>query len=151
MLSHSGGFFKEFNFMKGLIKKIGKTVGEGKKGRINKGGRPKLAHKKSEALSVMCNLLEKKIIQANARNVGKTVSVFLRDLGLHNRSVIKVRTLPRSVLQLTGTLNHIAANINQLAKKHNQGNDLNGMERALLNQEIRSLQTLVKDIKNSIS
>jgi hypothetical protein len=99
----------------------------------------------------MCNLLEKKIIQANARNVGKTVSVFLRDLGLHNRAVIRVRTLPRSVLQLTGTLNHIAANINQLAKKRNQGNDLNGMERALLNQEIRSLQTLVKDIKNAIS
>jgi len=151
MLSHSGGFFKEFNLMKSLIKKIGKAVGEEKKGRINKGGRPKVPHKKSEALSVMCNLLEKKIIQANARNVGKTVSVFLRDLGLHNRAVIRVRTLPRSVLQLTGTLNHIAANINQIAKKHNQGNDLNGMERALLNQEIRSLQTLVRDIKNSIS
>jgi hypothetical protein len=137
--------------MKDSIKKTGKAVGEGKKGRINKGGRPKVAHKKSETLSVMCNLLEKKIIQANARNVGKTVSVFLRDLGLHNRTVIRVRTLPRSVLQLTGTLNHIAANINQLAKKRNQGNDLNGMERALLNQEIRSLQTLVKDIKNAIS
>jgi len=137
--------------MEDLIKKISRTVGNEKKARINKGGRPKSSHKKSEALSVMCNLLEKKIIQANARNVGKTVSVFLRDLGLHNRAVSKVRTLPRSVLQLTGMLNHIAANINQLAKKRNQGNDLNGMERALLNQEIRSLQTLVRDIKNFIS
>jgi hypothetical protein len=151
MLSHSGGFFKEFNLMKDLIKKIGKTVGEGKKGRINIGGRPKVQHKKSEALSVMCNLLEKKIIQANARNIGKTVSVFLRDLGLNNRTAVRLRTLPRSVLQLTGTLNHIAANINQLAKKRNQGNDFNGMERALLNQEIRSLQTLVKDIRSFTS
>ena len=137
--------------MEDLIKKISRTVGNEKKARINKGGRPKVAYKKSEALSVMCNPLEKKIIQANARNVGKTVSVFLRDLGLHNRAVSRMRALPRSVLQLTGTLNHIAANINQLAKKRNQGNDLNGMERALLNQEIRSLQTLVKDIKNAIS
>jgi hypothetical protein len=137
--------------MENLIKAIRKTAGEKKKARTNKGGRPKVAHKKSEALSVMCNLLEKKIIQANARNVGKTVSVFLRDLGLHNRAAIRVRTLPRAVLQLTGTLNHIAANINQLAKKRNKGDDLNGMERALLNQEVRSLQTLVKEIKNAIS
>jgi hypothetical protein len=151
MLSHSEGFLKEFKLMEDLLKKISNKVGEEKKGRVSKGGRPKVAHKKSEALSVMCNLLEKKIIQANARNAGKTVSVFLRDLGLHNRAVVKVRTLPRSVLQLTGTLNHVAANINQLAKKRNQGNDLNGMERALLNQEIRSLQALVKDIKIAVS
>jgi len=137
--------------MKDLLQNISNKAGEEKKGRINKGGRPKVSHKKSEVLSVMCNLLEKKIIQANARNAEKTVSVFLRDLGLHSRAVIRVRTLPRSVLQLTGTLNHIAANINQLAKKRNQGNDLNGMERALLNQEIRSLQAIVKDIKNFAS
>ncbi|MGY4539896.1 hypothetical protein ACVW0P_004337 [Mucilaginibacter sp. UYNi724] len=137
--------------MKDLLKKISNKAGEEKKGRINKGGRPKVSHKKSEALSVMCNLLEKKIIQANARNAGKTVSVFLRDLGLQSRAVVRVRTLPRSVLQLTGTLNHIAANINQLAKKRNQGSDFNGMERALLNQEIRSLQAIVKEIKNFVS
>jgi hypothetical protein len=144
-------FLRQLKLMENVTKKISKTQGKEKKERISRGGRPKVPHKKSEALSVMCNLLEKKIIQANARNSGKTVSVFLRDLGLHNRAVVRVRTLPRSVLQLTGTLNHIAANINQLAKKRNQGNDFHGMERALLNQEIRSLQTLVRDIKNFMS
>ena len=137
--------------MENLIKKISKIRGMEKNGRANKGGRPKVPHKKTEVISVMCNLLEKKIIQANARNTGKTVSVFLRDLGLLRRTVVRARNLPKSVLQLTGTLNHIAANINQLAKKRNQGNDLNGMERALLNQEIRSLQSLVQDIKNFMS
>jgi hypothetical protein len=150
-IAFGGIFLRKLKLMENLIKKISKTQSTEKKGKINKGGRPKVLHKKSEALSVMCNLLEKKIIQINARSSGKTVSVFLRDLGLHNRAVVRVRTLPRSVLQLTGTLNHIAANINQLAKKRNQGNDFNGMERALLNQEIRSLQSLVKEIKSFIS
>jgi hypothetical protein len=137
--------------MESAFNKSGKTQGKEKKELVNKGGRPKAPHKKSEAISVMCDLLEKRIIWANARNAGKTASVFLRDLGLYGRVTVKVRTLPRAVLQLTGTLNHIAANLNQIAKRRNRGNDLDTLERALLNQEVRSLQSLVRDIKSFIS
>lgn len=121
------------------------------KGHVRKGGRPKVSFKRREALSVMCNLLEKKIIQANARIAARSVSVFLRDLGLHGRVETKIKSLPRPVLQLIGTLNHTAANLNQIAKKRNRGDDLNPMERALLNQEIRSIQNIVKEIKQYIS
>jgi hypothetical protein len=137
--------------MESVIDKIGVNKADATKNRIRKGGRPKVSHKRREALSVMCNLLEKKIIQVNARNSGRSVSVFLRDLGLNGRVNIKVRSLPRSVLQLIGTLNHTAANLNQIARKRNRGDDLDPVERALLNQEVRGLQSIVQEIKRYMS
>jgi len=137
--------------MESVVKKISNDKEIADKARIRKGGRPKVAHKRREALSVMCNLLEKKIIQANARNAGRSVSVFLRDLGLHERVNMKVKSLPKPVLQLIGTLNHTAANLNQIAKKRNQGDDLDPLKRALLNQEVRTVQRIVQEIKKYVS
>ena len=51
------------------------------------------------------------------------------------------------VLQFAGTLNHIAANLNQIAKKRNSFDELSVLERARLNQQSTSLQQLVTDIK----
>jgi hypothetical protein len=124
---------------------------KGSKMTTHKGGRPKVRNRRREALSVMCTLLEKKMIQINARNSGRSVSVFLRDLGLHGRVNMKVKSLPRPVLQMIGTLNHIAANLNQIARKRNKGDDLNPIERALLNQEVRGLQGIVEEIKEQVS
>jgi methyl-accepting chemotaxis protein len=59
----------------------------------------------------------------------------------------RVKTLNREVLQLTGTLNHIAANLNQIAKKRNSFDELSVLERARLNQQSTSLQQIVTDIK----
>ncbi|MFS2189306.1 hypothetical protein ACCC92_21690 [Mucilaginibacter sp. Mucisp84] len=116
---------------------------------VNKGGRPKVDIKRDQQLTVMCNIVEKKIIQANAKRARTNVSVFLRQLGLTGRIVVK--TLPKEVLQFTGTLNHMAANLNQIAKKRNKGDDLNTLDRALLNQEVRGLQSIVKAVKNYLT
>lgn len=62
-----------------------------------KGGRPKVIHKKRQALSVMCNILEKKIIQSNARGAGVSVSVYLRNLGLHGRTITRIKSLPNQL------------------------------------------------------
>ncbi len=137
--------------MESAIDKTGGNIEIADKVHIRKGGRPKVSHKRREALSVMCSLLEKKIIQVNARNTGRSVSVFLRDLGLHGRVNMKVKSLPKQVLQLIGTLNHTAANLNQIAKKRNRGDDLDPLERALLNQEIRGIQSIVHEIKRYVS
>ena len=115
----------------------------------NKGGRPRAHIKRDEQLTVMCNIVEKKIIQANAKRARTNVSVFLRQLGLNGRIVVK--TLPKEVLQFTGTLNHMAANLNQIARKRNKGEDLNTLDRALLNQEVRGLQSIVKEVKNYLT
>jgi hypothetical protein len=127
-----------------IIKEI-KSKKDKKLRSVNKGGRPKASLKRSNHLTVMCTIMEKKIIQMNARKAGTNISVFLRTLGLNER--VKVKTLPKEVLQLTGTLNHVAANLNQIARKRNGVDELDAMDRALLNQEVRSLQGLVKAVK----
>lgn len=120
-------------------------------GRVNRGGRPQVPHKRRAAVSVMCTLIEKKIIEANAKRVGMNPSVFLRNLGLNTRIEVRIKTLPKPVLEMRGTLNHIAANLNQIARKRNKGDDLNAMERALFDQDVRSLRALVRNINAFVS
>ncbi|MGY0039332.1 plasmid mobilization protein [Pedobacter sp. NJ-S-72] len=114
----------------------------------NKGGRPKAALKRDASISVMCNIIEKKLIQGNAKKVGTNASVYLRELGLNGTSKLKVKTLPKEVLAFTGMLNHMAANLNQIAKRRNSGEDLNAMDRALLNQEVRAVQATVEEVRS---
>jgi mobilization protein NikA len=122
------------------------TIQDDKK-RKNKGGRPKATIKRDASITVMCNLIEKKLIQVNAKKVGTNASVYLRELGLSGTVKLKLKTLPKEVLQFTGTMNHMAANLNQIARKRNSGEDLNAVDRALLNQEVRSLQQVVEEVK----
>ncbi|QJD97717.1 plasmid mobilization relaxosome protein MobC [Mucilaginibacter robiniae] len=138
--------------MESAVKKVESTVvNPAPAGRVNRGGRPKVPHKRRATVSVMCTLVEKKIIEANAKRVGLSSSVFLRNLGLSTRIEVRVKSLPRPVLEMRGTLNHIAANLNQIAKKCNRGDDLDAMERALLDQDVRSLRGLVKNINGYVS
>lgn len=113
----------------------------------NKGGRPKVSLKRDASLTVMCNLIEKKLIQLNARKVNTSASVYLRELGLKSGIKVKLKTLPKEVLQFTGTLNHMAANLNQIARKRNSGEDLNAMDRALINQEVAAIQKFVEQVE----
>lgn len=137
--------------MESAFKKTTNTKDPAPASRVNKGGRPSVPHKRRSSVSVMCTLIEKKIIEANAKRVGMNPSVFLRNLGLNTRIEVRVKTLPKSVLEMRGTLNHIAANLNQIAKRRNRGDDLNAMERALLDQDVRSLRALVKNINAHVS
>jgi hypothetical protein len=58
------------------------------------------------------------------------------------------KVLPKEVLQLSATLNHMAANLNQVAKKRNSLDELNAIERAELNQLSRQVKELAGEIKN---
>ncbi len=137
--------------MESTVKKITNTKAPAVTGRVNKGGRPKVPHKRRTAVSVMCTLIEKRIIEANAKRVGMNPSVFLRNLGLNTRIEVRVKTLPKPVLEMRGTLNHIAANLNQIARRRNRGDDLNTLERAMLDQDVRSLRALLKNINAYVS
>ena len=55
------------------------------------------------------------------------------------------------MLELKGMLNHVAANLNQIARKRNRNEELNAMERALLNQQGRELKGLTDKIDNYLS
>ena len=116
-----------------------------------KGGRPIKAVKQKYLLGVKCNLVEKKFILQNAKAVGSSVSEFLRNVGLKRQAVRKVKALPQEVLLGLGTMNHMSANLNQIAKKRNRFDELNAVEKAGLTQLANELKKLVSDIKNYLS
>lgn len=126
------------------------TVTETKSPNRNKGGRPAKAVKRNKLLGVKCTLVEKRTIEAKARYSGVSVSEYLRNLGLSSKIDMRKIRMPKEILQFTGTLNHLAANLNQIAKKRNQLDELNALERAQLNQLSLSVKQLAVDIKNHL-
>lgn len=113
----------------------------------SKGGRPKKAAPKSQQLAVLCTPEERNIIQTKADFLNCSISEFLRTIGLGHPINSRVKTLPKEVLLFTATLNHLAANMNQVARKRNANDELNAIERAELNvlcQEVKQLATNIK-------
>jgi hypothetical protein len=113
----------------------------------NKGGRPKKAIKKNQLLGVKCSLLERKVIEYKAKETNASVSEYLRKLGLSGKVDMKMKTLSKDILQFKGTLNHLAANLNQVAKKRNMNDELNAVERASLEHQSKEIKQLVNDIQ----
>jgi hypothetical protein len=113
----------------------------------NKGGRPKKAVKKDQLLGMKCSLIERKAIEARAKIANLTVSEYLRHMALTGKIDRTEKALPREVLLLTGTLNHLAANMNQVAHKRNRQDELNAIERATLQHDAAAIRQLAKDIK----
>ena len=114
----------------------------------NKGGRPPKSVKRNRVVALKCASYEQTMISARAKKTGLTVSEYLRELGLNGQIVITEKVLPREVLSLAGILNHMAANLNQIAKKRNSVVDeLNAADRASLEFLSRELKQLVLSIK----
>jgi len=117
-------------------------------GNINhKGGRPKKSIKQSQLLGVKCSLKEKMIIEYKAQKANLSVSGYLRTLGLNGQVDIKIKGLPKEVLELKSILNHMAANLNQIAKKRNSNDELNTLERMSLQSLSDAVKKLAMDIK----
>ena len=112
-----------------------------------KGGRPKKNVKRDEQLAVMCTLLERKRIEYKSSMAGISMSEYLRDCGLKGQAVIKTKTLPQEALPLIATLNHLCANINQIAKRCNRGETFNAMEIAAIFHSIEECLVVVRQIK----
>lgn len=113
-----------------------------------KGGRPKKAVKKDQILAVKCSLFERRAIEARAKHTNLTVSEYLREIALTGKIDRHDKALPKEVLAMTGTLNHLAANLNQIAKKRNSMEELNALERATLKVQSGELKGLAAQIKS---
>jgi len=114
----------------------------------NKGGRPKKDIKKDQFLAIKCSLIERKVIEANAKMTNLTLSEYLREIGLTGKIKRQEKIFPKEILQLTGTLNHLAANLNQIAKKRNGIEQMDAFERASLEVQSQDLKRLAEEIKN---
>ncbi|MBZ4191556.1 mobilization protein [Niabella sp. 3A5MI-3] len=116
----------------------------------NKGGRPKKSVKRSYRLRVACTALEREIIEAKAKQVQLTVSEFLREATFNSHIDTRQKALPAAVLEFTGQLNHLAANVNSLAYKNNAAQAFNAFERTELRQLAEQLKELAEAIKNRL-
>lgn len=114
----------------------------------NKGGRPKKDIKKDQLLNLKCTQIERKVIQEKAKQANLSVSEYLREMALTGKIDRREKALPKEVLQLTGTLNHLAANFNQIAKKRNGIDELDAFERAELMVQSGQVKRLAEEIKN---
>lgn len=114
----------------------------------NKGGRPVKSVKRNKLIGVRCTTTERFIIEARAKSLHLTLSEFLRISGLTGKIDIRKKIFPAEVLKGIADLNHIAANLNQIAKKRNSFDELNALERAELQFAVEQLKQFVKDIKN---
>jgi hypothetical protein len=123
---------------------------EKKRSTRNKGGRPKKAVKKDQLIAIKCSLFERRAIEARAKSANLSVSEYLREIALTGKIDRRERALPKEVLALTGTLNHMAANLNQIAKKRNSNEELNALERAELKVQSGELKGIAKQIKISL-
>ena len=117
----------------------------------NKGGRPKKVVKKDQLLAIKCTLYERRIIEEKAKKSSLSVSEYLREIGTTTKIDFRNKALPKEVLSLTGMLNHMAANLNQIAKKRNSNNDLSPLERAELMVRSGQVKDLAVQIKNFMS
>jgi hypothetical protein len=113
----------------------------------NKGGRPKKPIKQRKFIGVKCSLVEKIVLRQKAKNVGLSLSEYLRETALNGQVVSRTKAFPKEILHITGTLNHLAANLNQIAKKRNQMDELNALESADLNVLSAQVKQLAIDIK----
>lgn len=118
--------------------------------RNNKGGRPKVKSKRDQQLAVMCTLEERNLIEQKAKQFNSPVSVWLRSLALQGQTGSIKKSIPKDVLLFTATLNHLAANINQLTKKHNQYDLFSDAEINQLQELVTEVKQLATEIKNSL-
>ena len=114
----------------------------------NKGCRPKKNIRRDEQLAVMCTLVERKAIEYKARVSNVSISEFLRTLGLKGQVDRKIKTLPKEILQMIGVLNHMAANLNQVAKKKNRDEPFNDIDRDDFMRLFEEIIEVVKKIRN---
>jgi hypothetical protein len=116
----------------------------------NKGGRPGKADKRNQLLGIKCTLSEREVIESRAKLIPLSVSEYLRQMGLTGNIDMRKKVFPKEILQFLGTLNHLAANLNQIAKKRNSFDELNALERAELQHLSGQVKQLVINIKNHL-
>lgn len=131
--------------------KISQAMKTTKKHSNSKGGRPPKEIKRNKTITVHCSAFEQRLLREKGKEAGITVSEYLREIGLTGKIDRPKREFPKDALLLKGTLNHIAANLNQIAKKRNSGENLGAFMREQLDELSGQLHTITITIRNYFS
>jgi hypothetical protein len=71
-------------------------------------------------------------LEKKAGDAGLTVSEYLRSMGLSGKIDRREKLIPAAILDYKGTLNGMAANLNQVVKKNNCNEVLTGEDRLVI-------------------
>lgn len=104
-------------------------------------------NKKAQKISVWCTSTEKRYIEVRAREAKLSASEYLREMGLRE-NLKRPKTLSPEVLSFNGRILHLAGLLQPLSRRRLDGDELNALERATLQQLTRELQSLITQIKN---
>ena len=117
------------------------------KHRNAKGGRPPKEIKRNKTVTVHCSAFEQRLLKIMGKEAGMTVSEYLREIGLSGKIDRPKREFPKEALTMNGTLNHSAANLNQLAKKRNSGEEFDAylsVKELQLCEQLKELTITIK-------
>jgi len=103
-------------------------------------------NKKAQKISVWCTATEKRYIEVRAREAKLSASEYLREMGLRE-NLKRPKTLSPEVLSFNGRLLHLAGLLQPLSRRRLDGDELNALERATLQQLSKELQSLITHIK----
>ena len=146
---HAIAFMERFRHWRNL--KIIQVMETTKRHINSKGGRPPKEIKRNKTITVHCSAFEQRLLKEKGKEAGITVSEYLREIGLIGKIDRPKREFPKDALLLKGTLNHIAANLNQIAKKRNSGENLGAYMREQLEELSEQLHALSLTIRNYFS
>src|SRR5258708_39040109 len=90
--------------------------------------------------------IEKRYVEACAKKAGLILSHYVRQQALQG-FVPKEKILPAEVLAFRGTLLHLAGQLQPLARKRLDGDELNALERAELRRTRESIDEVLSQIK----
>lgn len=117
----------------------------------NKGGRPPKTIKRNRTIGLKCTLLEERIIRGKAKKAMLSVSEYLREMAINGTIMMRGRPLPKEILAFTATLNHLAANLNQIARQRNGLEQLTLEERIHLQTQSREVKEIAVQIKSYLN
>ena len=105
---------------------------------------------KGISLQFYCSKAESVYIKRCAAQSGKSLSAYLRR-GAIQGFTSRDKSLPAEVLAFKGQLAHVAGLLEIIARKRQDGDELNALDRAQLKDLVRSYQEILKCIKLYLS
>jgi hypothetical protein len=105
---------------------------------------------KAVIVSFACSPAEQMYIRSCSKKAGKSLSAYVRQ-GAIQGYTHKDKSLPPKVLAFQGMLAQACGLLEVIARKRLDGDDLNALDRAQLNEVRRSLQEFLEHTKQHLS
>lgn len=101
------------------------------------------------SMQFYCSKTEQAYIRGCAKKSGLSMSAYLRRVAIQGFTS-KEKSLPAEVLAFQGQLAHVGGQLEIIARKRLDGDELNALERADLKEVGSSIQEICKELKHHL-